>query len=85
MYISFWRPPSWISGGCSTSRDTGSGTIKNGRWNLLLCVLELEILYAWGKIPPFAGKRRNVEIMFQTDERTGKTIPIIMLSKADAR
>jgi len=56
--LDFWR--------MSTSRDTGSGTIKKfdpenmgtGVGILLLCALELEI-YLGVKYPPAAGKRRQ--------------------------
>jgi len=68
MYISFWRPPSWISGGCRrhATPEVASGTIKKfdpenivtAVGILLLCALELEICLGV-KYLPAAGKRRQ--------------------------
>jgi len=68
MHILFWRPPSWISGGCRhhTIPEVAplkcltpiSDNIEIAVGILLLCALELEICLGEGgdKIPPAAGK-----------------------------
>jgi len=71
MYISFWRPPSWISGGYRRQAipevaPLKSLTQKHGdsRWNFVaMCYRTLDM--PGGEIPTAAGKRRKKLLLGQ--------------------